>query len=123
MGAVLDLGYCLDLIDYENFQMVKDAYVYTQLQGGSTTLRNKSLTGDDNFLVRYLDCAVIEAVHDINKLQNQPPFDSVRAAFWEGPLLYPTAGFREKNHIQICIRNPNCIKGLFIPRKHADFKN
>ena len=22
----------------------------------------------------------------------------------------------KKNHIQICIRNPNCIKGFFIPR-------
>jgi hypothetical protein len=22
-------------------------------------------------------------------------------------------GFKEKNHIQICIKNPNCIKGFF----------
>ncbi|HYE54151.1 MAG TPA: hypothetical protein VD996_04880 [Chitinophagaceae bacterium] len=25
-------------------------------------------------------------------------------------------GFHEKNHIQLCIRNPNCIKGYFLPR-------
>jgi len=37
--------------------------------------------------------------------------------FWEGNELYPNAGFRKKNHIQICIRNPNCIKGYFLPRK------
>jgi hypothetical protein len=24
-------------------------------------------------------------------------------------------GFREKNHIQICVRNLNCIKGYFTP--------
>ncbi|OQX80647.1 MAG: hypothetical protein B6D64_02915 [Bacteroidetes bacterium 4484_276] len=31
--------------------------------------------------------------------------------------LYPNAGFKEKNHIQIAIRNPNCIKGYFFPRE------
>jgi hypothetical protein len=25
----------------------------------------------------------------------------------EGEELYPSAGFKEKNHVQICIRNPN----------------
>ena len=35
--------------------------------------------------------------------------------FWEGQELYPNAGFREKNHIQICVCNPNCIKGYFLP--------
>jgi hypothetical protein len=43
-------------------------------------------------------------------------FDSVRGVFWEGKELYPGAGFMERNHIQICLRNPNCIKGFFIPR-------
>lgn len=36
--------------------------------------------------------------------------------FWEGAPTYPTSGFREKNHIQISVLNPNCIKGYFIPR-------
>jgi hypothetical protein len=40
-------------------------------------------------------------------------FDSVGGVFVEGKELYPSAGFREKNHIQLCIRNPNCIKGYF----------
>ena len=44
-----------------------------------------------------------------------PSFDSVRCAFWEGEELYPGAGFKEKNHIQICVRNHNCIKGYFRP--------
>ncbi|TSA32147.1 MAG: hypothetical protein D4R64_16610 [Porphyromonadaceae bacterium] len=41
---------------------------------------------------------------------------SVRGVFFEGKELYPNSGFREKNHIQICVRNPNCIKGYFLPR-------
>jgi len=48
---------------------------------------------------------------------NYDEFDSVRGMFIEGSTLYPKSGFREKNHIQIAIRNPNCIKGFFIPRE------
>ena len=37
--------------------------------------------------------------------------------FFEGKDLYENAGFKEKNHIQIALRNPNCIKGYFVPRE------
>ena len=47
---------------------------------------------------------------------NKHEFDSVRGVFFEGDDLYENAGFKEKNHIQIA-KNPNCIKGYFIPRK------
>ncbi len=47
-------------------------------------------------------------------------FDSVRAAFWEGKDLYPNAGFKKQNHIQIAIRNPDCIKGIFLPRNKKE---
>lgn len=33
--------------------------------------------------------------------------------FWDNN---PDAGFNEKSHIQLCIINPNCIKGFFLPR-------
>lgn len=69
---------------------------------------------EEDLLLRPLDCAVIEKLHETN---TGIDFDSVRAVFSEGETLYPNAGFRSKDHIQICIRNPNCIKGYFIPRK------
>ena len=53
----------------------------------------------------------------IEKEESLYPIDSIRAAFIEGEEIYPGAGFNEKTHIQICIRNPNCIKGFFLPRK------
>jgi hypothetical protein len=67
--------------------------------------------------LRDLDCAVFETIHKIRKEENDPVYDSIRGVFWEGEELYPNAGFREKDHIQICIRNPNCIKGYFLPRQ------
>ena len=52
----------------------------------------------------------------VDKVANKRDYDSVRGVFWEGKPLYPNAGFAEKNHIQICVCNPNCIKGYFLPR-------
>jgi hypothetical protein len=71
--------------------------------------------GHDKVL-RYLDCAVIEYTHSFLRTKNEPSFDSVRAAFIEGEPIYPGAGFHGKTHIQLCIINPNCIKGFFLPR-------
>ncbi|MFZ2726272.1 MAG: hypothetical protein WAX77_08490 [Methylococcaceae bacterium] len=52
------------------------------------------------------------------KIQQHPQFiDSVRGMFPEGKELYNGAGFREKNHIQLCVVNPNCIIAYFQPRK------
>ena len=44
-------------------------------------------------------------------------FDTVRAMFTEGEQIYPTSGFYTFTHTQICVRNPNCIKAVFDPRK------
>ena len=39
-------------------------------------------------------------------------FDTARGIFTEGGPVYEGAGIQTKNHIQICIRNLNCIKGF-----------
>ncbi|MBQ7537733.1 MAG: hypothetical protein IJT42_02045, partial [Treponema sp.] len=62
-----------------------------------------------------LDCAVIERVHYQNKVNSLPEYDSVRGIFTEGKPIFPGAGFKEKTHVQLCIINPNCIKGYFDP--------
>lgn len=77
--------------------------------------RNNDVGTNTEKLLRKLDCAVFEYMHSEMNKSKEKPFDSIRAAFWEGEELYPSAGFKEKNHVQICIRNPNCIKGYFRP--------
>jgi hypothetical protein len=119
IGAVINLGYCLDLLDYGNLQMLKSTG-YDVLKSTSNFvdfLENKSIGGIGDLLLRELDCAVIESLHKLKEKSHQPPFDSIRGIFSEGEVLYPNAEFREKDHIQICVRNPNCIKGFFMPRK------
>ena len=118
IGAVIDLGFCLDLLDYDNLKQLKTAY--NTLLSTSNYIdfpENKSIGGMGDLLLRELDCAVIETLHALREDLHLPPFDSVRGVFPEGKELYPNAGFREKDHIQICIRNPNCIKGFFLPRR------
>lgn len=80
--------------------------------------RNENLPKDigEDRVLRYLDCAVIEFTHSFLSMEKEPPFDSIRAAFMEGEPIYPEAGFREKTHIQLCIINPDCIKGFFLLR-------
>lgn len=125
VGAAVHLGYCLDLLDSDALDYLRQAYkTLTALfeAAGQTLPVNRSPKGQleksDDLLLRDLDCAVINLVHsEKGKEEGGRGFDTVRAAFWEGEELYPGAGFKEKNHIQISVRNPNCIKGFFWPRK------
>jgi len=121
IGAVLDLKRCLDLLDSGNILLLKNCYelfksdsedLYKPIPVNENHPKEK---GTDKVL-RYLDCAVIEYTHSFLKSKNEPAFDSVRAAFIEGNPIYPGAGFNDKTHIQICIINPNCLKGFFLPR-------
>lgn len=119
IGAVIDLGFCLDLLDSEYIDLVKISY--ENLHKSFSTIgvampQNQSVKGSKDLLLRNLDCAVIENLHLQRSTNNIRPFDSVRGAFIEGEQLYENAGFFNKNHIQLCIRNPNCIKGFFLPR-------
>jgi len=119
VGAIIDLGQCLDLLDAANMILVRRAHqllVNALEQSGSDMPEN--LGGSDRVL-RHLDCAVIETFHESCRVDNLPEADSVRGVFVEGGELYPNSGFREKNHIQICVRRTRCIRGYFRVRESA----
>jgi hypothetical protein len=120
LGAIIDLGYCLDLLDSAYLKILKEGYellVDVNVKFNIPIPENKPVSNESDLLIRKLDCAVIETVHKMNSAKGKKPYDTVRGVFFEGEDLYPNAGFKEKNHIQVCIRNPNCIKGYFLPRK------
>jgi hypothetical protein len=122
LGAIIDLGECLDLLDTAYLNLVKESYFLLKesaQKAGFELPKNMPIENENDLLIRKLDCAVIESVHYYSKEKGKV-FDSVRSVFFEGDCLYENAGFKEKNHIQICVRNPNCIKGYFIPRDHIE---
>ncbi len=116
VGAIIDLGYCLNLLDEKSIHLVSEAnLIYEGLCEfkGVAFAKNKIKDESGNSLVRVRDCSVIETLHAYRSEHSKPNFDSVRGMFTEGSPLYENAGFHRKNHIQLCIRNPNCIKGYF----------
>lgn len=116
VGAIIDLGYCLDLTTLSGLEEVKQAYEMlreTCEKAGTAIAVN---VGGKDRLKRELDCAVIQALHQYRSEQGLAPYDAVRAPFPEAEDLYNNAGFRAKNHIQICVINTaRCIKGYFKP--------
>jgi len=75
--------------------------------------RTKAPSGE--WLKRDLDCAVIEFLHETRKADGRSGYTTVRGVFFEGGELYPGSGFRERNHIQICVRDLSGILGYFRP--------
>lgn len=139
IGAVLYLGYCCDFLDKRYIHLL--AYYYKNMKAryeqlGKELPQNTDLKHDihKNKILRHLDCAAIEFMHAeiLNQVKSDKTkkgyseykiFDSTRGVFIEGGPAFDGAGLFEKSHIQICIRNPNCIQGFFMPREEVDFMN
>lgn len=116
IGAVIELGLCLDLTTSAGVDWLRIAHPnlvdLIQVAGSQFPVN----TGDQ--LRRNLDCAVIQRLHAVLEERGFPAIDTVKGVFTEGPPVYPGSGFREKTHIQIAVRNPACIKGVFrVPLK------
>lgn len=126
VGAVIDLGECLDLASRENLVLVKSAhrsFIAQQIAADLPLPTNRSAPreADPDKGLRCLDCAVIRHLHRMieavpQKQRKVRPFDIVRGIFTEGEPLYAGCGFRERTHVQIAVRNATCIKGVFKPR-------
>jgi len=119
VGAVIDLGLCLDLMSANGISAVEAAYRDLRAAWTHSGVEIPQNTGGEGFRNRKLDYIVLNVLHQVRREAREAPFDTVRAVFTEGQPLYPTAGFRRKTHIQVCVRNPDCIKGVFrVPRHH-----
>ena len=111
VGAVIDLGLCLDLTTSSSVKWMQVAYA--NLADVAQAFRLELPENGADQLRRNLDCAVVRNLHSIVDEHQLPPIDTVRGVFSEGPPAYPGAGFPEKTHIQIAVRNLRCIKGVF----------
>lgn len=121
IGAVIELGNCLDLTDQASLDLLKQVErVYRKFTGltGMTMPKNeKASPGDQDLLMRHLDCAVINFCHFLREDEEDlVSFDTVRGVFFEGDSLFDGSKIREKTHIQIAVRNTNKIHGYFWPR-------
>jgi hypothetical protein len=65
---------------------------------------------------RELDCSVVNWWMDECAKSGAATYQTVRGAFTEGGAVYPGGLIFEKTHIQIAVRDPDCILGYFRPR-------
>jgi hypothetical protein len=113
---VIELGWCLDLTTTADIELV--AAAHQSLVAVTETARLTLPTNSGDSLRRNLDCAVMRRLHSILEEAGMPPVDTIRGVFIEGRPIYETAGFQTKTHIQIAVRNPACIKGVFrVPKE------
>lgn len=110
VGAVIDLGLCLDMTTLGAIDMVKAAF--DSLQATLAAVGKEMPKNSPNFLLRRLDCAVVTRLHSILE-QEGTSLDTIRGVFVEGAPIYPNSGFSAKTHTQIAVRNLACIKGVF----------
>ena len=122
IGAIIDLGNCLNFCERSSVDLLKRAYdEFTEAMRAtshdlSNLMQNKMKDEGGFALLRPLDCAVITYLHEM--IGNAGvEFDTVYGYFQEGKAAYEGAGINEKSHVQICVRNTDCIKGYFLPRE------
>lgn len=113
LGALIQLGSCFDLLDEVNASLLAASYPefaeYFAAAGEQLPV-NK---GADKKL-RELDCAVINNCLGRLALRGLS-FDTVRGAFLEGPPIFPGTTISAETHVQIAVRNVDCIVGIFRP--------
>lgn len=123
LGAVIDLGNCLDLKTRQDVEIVADAFKSFQAfqrLAAQPMPSNRDLNGDKNEdrLLRYLDCAVFKHLHEmVAKVDPENRYDTVRGMFIEGEPAFPGSGFNARTHTQIAVRNTACVKGYFLPKQ------
>lgn len=121
IGAVIDLGMCLNFCERQSVALLQKSYndLKAAFDAIGYNINEKFINkapDDGGFnLIRPLDCAVINHIHELTKEENIS-YDTVYGYFQEGGDAFDGAGIKEKSHVQICVRNTDCIKGYFLPR-------
>ncbi len=113
LGAVIQLGRCFDLLNETLTGMLAESYqVLAQYfaRNEQPLPKNRGV----GLKQRELDRLVINTCLDDLKVRGVE-YDTVRGAFLEGDPVYPGAGFSRESHIQIAVRKPACILGVFRP--------
>jgi hypothetical protein len=115
VGALIQLGNCFDLMDTrftEELPMAFDLFDTIYSYGEQRLPVNRGSTPDK--LLRYRDCAVLNFYLD-RLPRRTDAYDTVRCGFVEGPPAFAGSGIRHQSHIQIAVRNPACVVGVFRP--------
>ena len=116
IGAVIDPGFCLNLSDQFCASELNKGYNMLKARIDPEDMpKNRPSARSSEILLHDPDCAVIQQLHEFRSVSGLDGYDSVRGLFIEGNPVYPGSEIRSRTYIQLCVCNPNCIKGYFRP--------
>ena len=92
------------------------SFEQTLTRQGIPIPQNAPAHGKDRDLVRRkLDCAMLNwAIPGIEQ-ELGVRFQTVRGVFQEGVPAYPGSGILRKSHIQVVVRDHECVLGYVLP--------
>lgn len=99
LAVDVQIGRCVDLCDSSWAPALRAAHARLVTACGSTRSPIPTNVRGRN----ELDCAVVNMLCELYEV------DTVRGFFTEGDAIYPGATFKELDHIQVCVRNPDAI--------------
>jgi hypothetical protein len=117
------IGNCLDFLEDGWQEEIDQAFNELQelCKRLNVPLPENTREMDGILMDRRLDCATIDLLHFIRRLTGKPPYDTVICAFPDGPNAFPGSSLRTRSHIQIGVRNYDCLSEPKIvwPPEHA----
>jgi hypothetical protein len=111
VGAIIQLGECLDLSEVTNADLLASAY--RGFVDQQRRFRKRIPTNEGKR--RDLDCAVINYLVKRTRRETGTAFQTVRALFLEGDPIFPGSAILRESHVQVAVRDPSCILGVFRP--------
>jgi hypothetical protein len=116
LAAMIRLGNCFDLLDPDNLDLLvgfRRRYERVERRAARSPKENHNKS-------KYLDCAVFQFAYEGFELENDP-VDTCRAVFVpSGERLWTRSGVYKHSHIQLCVRNPDCILGTWLVKPLKD---
>ncbi|MCY2991070.1 MAG: hypothetical protein NTY19_24805 [Planctomycetota bacterium] len=120
IGAVIQLGRCFDLTDIRYTKLLQAAYESIVALYAVEGLALPENRGCD-LKLRDLDCLVINQFMNamdselISGRETAFGYQTVRCPFEEGDEAFPGSMLKTQTHIQLSVRDPSCILGVFRP--------
>ncbi len=119
VGAIINLGQCLNFLDVFHMEKLRKSHIRSlvlllEKHGPEEGEKNiKEMLNAEEWK-HYFDCLAINELCMDNDEKSST--DTVRGCFPEGGRLFEGSYIRSKMHIQIAVRNTDCIIGYFRPK-------
>lgn len=116
IGAVIDLGVCLDLANYEDLLIVQKIYEILKEEYEEAGIPLPVNKGPKH----GLDYAVLEYAVELLKDNDGLIVNTIRAPFKSGDPVYPTSKLFTYDHVQVNVLTPETsIKATFNAKTHS----